>query len=267
MAHSSWTLPRLSHSHGAWGTDGSTAVLQTCSWAAHSSCQSWCDPCTWKKSPLVPACLFQLTFTVRWSGSQSKSAISVYSQESFKTPNPCFLHKTDLSQIQQQHIQRTHRSQPKNRGKGAEITFTKQEADISARVLLSHWSASGRITQEINSLLKVCKLIKQPCFDACFARSISAESVTLLVLHCSDTAAAAEIYSHFNCGVYSRKCKVCGASSLREHCCNHSGFFMGLMIKNSAFCKKWYAGFMCILHFSCKKAWLFMETTEIQVEK
>lgn len=129
-------------------------------------------------------------------------------------------------------------------------------------VLLSHWSASGRITQEINSLLKVCKLIKQPCFDACSARSISAESVTPLVLHCSHTAAAAEMYSHFNWGVYSRKCKVCGAWSLREHCCNHSGFVMGLMIKDSAFCKKWHAGFMCILHFCCKNAWLFMETTE-----
>lgn len=130
-------------------------------------------------------------------------------------------------------------------------------------VLLSHWSASGRITQEINSLFKVCKLIKQPCFDACSARSISAESVTRLVLHCSDTAAAAEIHSLFNCGVYSRKCKVCGAAwFLREHCCNHSGFGMGLMIKDSAFSKKWHAGFMCVLHFSCKNAWLFMETTE-----
>lgn len=57
---------------------------------------------------------------------------------------------------------------------------------LLAVVLLSHQNASRRITQEINSLFKICKLIKQPYFDACSARSISAESITQ---RCSLTAA------------------------------------------------------------------------------
>lgn len=218
-------------------------------------------PAHGKNHPLFqPVCLSSLS---QWDEANIRANQPFLSKDrnSLKNPIHVFFIKLISLRFSNSTYKELTEVSPKTEGREQKLHLQSRKQTF-LQWFCCHWRASGRITQEINSLLKECKLIKQLCFDACSARSISAESVTLLVLHCSDTAATAETYSHFNCGVYSRKCKVCGAWSLREHCCNHSGFVMGLMIKDSACSKKWYTGFMCILHFSCKNAWLFMETTE-----
>lgn len=81
--------------------------------------------------------------------------------------------------------QRTQEARPEVEGGEQKLHLQTRKQMLLAEVLLSHQSASRRITQEINSPLKKCKLIKQPCFDACSARSISVESITQ---RCSLTA-------------------------------------------------------------------------------